>query len=119
MKNSYSGIIGLVIILIFGSTHAFPASDKSSGNEIKYYDGQLFTVIGKYHQEKNYVRFPQEYQNKLRKDVWDLGQNSAGISIRFCTNASEITVRWTVMEDNVMDHMPFTGIKGIDPRQPI
>ncbi len=25
-----------------------------------------------------------------------------------------ITVRWTVMEDNVMDHMAFTGIKGVD-----
>ena len=39
---------------------------------------------------------------------------SAGISIRFCTNASQIVVRWTVMEDNIMDHMAFTGIKGID-----
>jgi hypothetical protein len=114
MRNSYSGIAGLAIILIFTPAHVFSASDKSPVDEIRYYDGQLFTVIGKYHKEKNYVRFPQEYQNKLRKDVWDLGQNSTGISIRFCTNASEITVRWTVMEDNVMDHMPFTGIKGVD-----
>jgi len=85
-----------------------------TGDSIKYYDGQLFTIIGKYHSEKNYVRFPQKYKNTLRKDVWDLGQQSAGISIRFCTNASEITVRWTLLEDNVMDHMAFTGIKGID-----
>ncbi|MEI6050169.1 MAG: SGNH/GDSL hydrolase family protein [Bacteroidota bacterium] len=81
---------------------------------LKYYDGQSFTIIGKFHTEKNYARFPREYENKIRKDVWDLGQNSAGISIRFCTNASQIVVRWTVMEDNIMDHMAFTGIKGID-----
>src|SRR5450759_3476422 len=36
---------------------------------LKYYDGQEFTIIGKFHSEKNYVRFPQEYKNTLRKDV--------------------------------------------------
>ena len=81
---------------------------------MKYSDGQSFTIIGKYHSEKNYARFPKDYENKLRKDVWDLGQNSAGISIRFRTNASEITVRWTLLDDNSMDHMAFTGIKGVD-----
>jgi hypothetical protein len=81
---------------------------------IKYNDGQDFTIIGKFHNEKNYMRFPQEYKSTLRKDVWDLGQHSAGISIRFRTNASAIVVRWTVMEDNTMDHMAFTGIKGVD-----
>jgi hypothetical protein len=79
-----------------------------------YYDGQDFTIIGKFHNEKNYVRFPQEYKNTLRKDVWDLGQHSAGISIRFRTNASVITVRWTIKGDEIMDHMAFTGIKGVD-----
>ena len=56
----------------------------------------------------------KSYENKLRKDVWDLGQHSAGISIRFRTNASVINVRWTVLGDNNMDHMPSTGIKGVD-----
>jgi len=80
----------------------------------RYYDGQLFTIIGKYHQENNYARFPKSSQAELRMEVWELGQHSAGISIRFCTNSPEITVRWTVLGDNIMDHMPFTGIKGID-----
>jgi len=81
---------------------------------MNYFDGQSFTIIGKYHSEKNYARFPIGFKNKLRKNVWDLGQNSAGISIRFRTNASEIAVRWTVAGDNTMYHMPSTGIKGID-----
>jgi hypothetical protein len=81
---------------------------------IKYSNGQSFTIIGKYHSEKNYARFPKNYEAKLRKDVWDLGQNSAGISIRFRSNATEIRVRWTLLEDNKMDHMAFTGIKGVD-----
>lgn len=113
MSNKRTGLITWVLILICAVTHTLSGNGQSPA-DLKYYDGQLFTIIGKYHKEMNYVRFPREYQDKLRKDVWELGQNSAGISIRFCTNASEIAVRWTVMEDNVMDHMPFTGIKGID-----
>jgi len=99
----YFALSGNAVGQVSGTTHT-----------LKYYDGQKFTIIGKFHSEKNYVRFPQEYKNTLRKDVWDLGQNSAGISIRFRTNASVIVVRWTVMEDNIMDHMAFTGIKGVD-----
>jgi len=81
---------------------------------LKFHDGQEFTIIGKFHSEKNYVRFPKKYKNSLRKDVWELGQNSAGISVRFRSNASVIVVRWSVMGDNIMDHMAFTGIKGVD-----
>ena len=81
---------------------------------VKYYDGQSFTVIGRYHSEKNYARFPLEYKDRLRKEVWELGQNSAGISVRFNTNSPYIVARWTVQGDNIMDHMAFTGIKGID-----
>jgi hypothetical protein len=83
-------------------------------DSIKYYDGQEFAIIGKYHGEKNYARFPIEYKNKLRDDVWNLGQDAAGISIRFRSNATEITVKWTVIGDNSMDHMASTGVKGID-----
>ncbi len=92
------------------------ANSEVSGiqDSITYYDGQEFAIIGKFHAEKNYVRFPQKYKNSLRKDVWDLGQNSAGISIRFRTNATNIAVRWTVMGDNTMDHMASTGVKGVD-----
>lgn len=90
------------------------AGISNPGDTIKFYDGQSFTIIGRYHTEKNYARFPSEYKNKVREDVWDLGQHSAGISIRFSTNSPYIVARWTSQNDNVMDHMPFTGIKGID-----
>jgi lysophospholipase L1-like esterase len=81
---------------------------------LKFVDGQSLTIIGKYHSEKNYARFPKTYENKVRQDVWDLGQDAAGISIRFRTNAKQIVVHWTTLNDNVMDHMAFTGIKGVD-----
>jgi len=115
---SLSGFICRIFILAgivsLGNTGNVSCGNPAKGDTIKFVDGQSLKIIGKYHSEKNYVRFPKEYENKLRKDVWDLGQNSTGISVRFRSNANEITVRWTLLEDNSMDHMAFTGIKGID-----
>ena len=86
----------------------------STNDTIRFHDGQSFTIIGRFHSEMNYARFPANYQDKLREPVWNLGQHSAGISIRFRTNSPFIAVKWTVKNDAVMDHMPFTGIKGVD-----
>jgi len=113
-SKSIHGIIFFVFSLCFVLSGNVLCQETGTKDTLKYYDGQEFTIIGKFHSEKNYVRFPQQYKNTLRKDVWDLGQHSAGISIRFRTNASEITVRWTVKGDEIMDHMAFTGIKGVD-----
>jgi hypothetical protein len=106
----------VLLSFLLGCSYTGKANCEFQGgsDSIKYIDGQSLTIIGRYHSEKNYARFPKEYENKLRKDVWDLGQDAAGISIRFRTNATQITVRWTALFDNVMDHMPATGIKGVD-----
>jgi len=102
------------LILILVMTLNVSALTSDTGDTIKFYDGQSFAILGRYHAEKNYTRFPYEYKSKLREEVWNLGQHSAGISIRFRTNSPYIAVNWTVKNDNVMDHMAFTGIKGID-----
>jgi len=115
-KGRYRVILMFFIFLsasIFISPNAFSQVTETN-DTLKFYDGQAFTIIGKYHSEPNYVRFPQEYEKKLRKLVWSLGQHSAGISIRFRTNSPDIVVRWTTKGDNIMDHMAFTGIKGVD-----
>jgi hypothetical protein len=83
-------------------------------DSIKYYNGQDFTLIGKFHSEYNYLRFPQKYKNTVRSEVWDLSRNSTGISIRFRSNATYITIKWTVMDDVSFPHMALTGIRGVD-----
>ena len=99
-----SGILSIFLI----------ASGAETSDTIQFHDGQEFTIIGRFHSEKTYTRFPAKYENTLRKEVWGLGQHSAGISIRFRTNSPFINVRWSVKNDAAMDHMPFTGIKGVD-----
>lgn len=61
-----------------------------------------------------YDRLPLASKNLVRKEIWDLSKNSAGISIRFITNSSSITVKWLLLNDFTMHHMPDSGIKGID-----
>ena len=84
------------------------------GDSIRYHNAHEFAVIGRYHQERNFVRFPEEFEKSLRKNVWELGKNTAGMGIRFRTNASTIVVRWTVLNNASLPHMPATGVKGID-----
>jgi hypothetical protein len=108
-----------IFLLVGGETNntsprEFTGAANSPGDSIIFYNGQEFNVIGRYHDEKNYVRFPSQYKNTLRDEVWKLGQNSAGVGIRFRTNASTIIVRWTVMNESNLAHMPDTGVRGVD-----
>jgi len=111
----YPKILLSALLLCLGCTlvNAQTTTDVAA-DSIRYHDGQLFDIIGKYHDEKNYVRFPQRFKNTLRDKVWSLAQNSAGIGIRFRTNATTIRVRWTLKNDAHLRHMPDTGVKGVD-----
>ena len=114
--NSLSRMMKLLLTVSLGLLLSGSAISGiiTPADTITFYDGLSFTVIGRFHSEKTYARFPANYKDKLREPVWDLGQHSAGISIRFRSNSPFIAVRWSVKNDAVMDHMPFTGIKGVD-----
>ncbi|MGN7818647.1 SGNH/GDSL hydrolase family protein [Chitinophaga sp. 22536] len=79
-----------------------------------YQDAMDFPVIGKYHQEHNYNRLPAKYEKTVRPAVWSLSRNSAGIAVRFRTNATTIGARWKVLNNNSMNHMTATGVRGLD-----
>ncbi len=79
--------------------------------------GNQFTVIeGQASKEvKNpYDRLPARAEKLVRKDVWDLSQNSAGLMLRFKSDADQIIVRYKVSGEKAMPHMPATGVSGID-----
>ena len=64
--------------------------------------------------EHYYSRLPKELEGKIRKDVWDLSRNSAGLAIRFSSNSKCIGVKWNLLNNFNMAHMPGTGIRGLD-----
>ena len=61
-----------------------------------------------------YNRLPARAKALVRPPVWNLSRQSAGLVIRFKTNASQITVRYQVGGGYSMPHMPATGVSGVD-----
>ena len=64
--------------------------------------------------ENPYNRFPLRAKDNVRKAVWSLSHHSAGECIVFTTNAKEIRVRYVVAGGKYMNHMPATGVSGVD-----
>jgi lysophospholipase L1-like esterase len=71
--------------------------------------------------EQTYDRLPFDAKEKVRNTVWNLSKHSAGLMIRFRSNASEIKICYgTYSEkgasqvDFGMNHMPATGVSGVD-----
>jgi len=63
-----------------------------------------------------YGRLPAAAEKTVSADVWGLSHNSAGLYIKFSTNASDIVIRYTVLNSGsfAMYHMPATGVSGVD-----
>lgn len=64
--------------------------------------------------ENFYDRLPLRSKASVRKDIWDLSKHTAGLQLRFQTNAPEIIIKYTVGGGLQMPHMPATGVSGVD-----
>ncbi len=60
-------------------------------------------------------RLPAKAEGVVRSAVWSLSRHSAGLCVRFVTDATTIHGRWTLTSDRLaMPHMPATGVSGLD-----
>lgn len=86
--------------------------------ETLWYDGSLLTREGQGWGEglaAPYDRLPERAQAEVREAVWGLSRHSAGLLLRFESDASELRARWTLTSSSLeMDHMPRTGVSGLD-----
>lgn len=65
--------------------------------------------------ESPYDRLPAKAKATVREAVWNLSRHSAGMCVRFRTNATHVHARWTVTNAKLeMPHMPATGVSGVD-----
>lgn len=65
--------------------------------------------------EHFYDRLPADAKERVRKEVWTLGQDSSGMLVPFKTNSRTIYARWKVRDAGIaMPHMPATGVSGLD-----
>lgn len=60
-------------------------------------------------------RLPAKAEGKAPASVWGLSHHSAGLAVRFVTDARTIQARWTLIKPELaMPHMPATGVSGLD-----
>lgn len=81
-----------------------------------YHDAREFVITGSVvsDAENPYQRLPEAMKDSVRGELWELGGNTAGMSVRFLSNTTSIKVKWKSVMKRRMNHMTPTGIRGLD-----
>lgn len=60
-------------------------------------------------------RLPAKAEGKVTDNVWNLSRDSAGMMVRFKTDATTLFARYKLSKATLgMPHMPATGVSGLD-----
>lgn len=110
MQKQLYLVIFLLFTVQFGSAQSNISWWNPAENEVNVIDGQAWPK----QVQSPYDRLPVHAEENVRKAVWELSRNSAGLKIRFRTNSAQIKVRYQVKGGMAMPHMPATGVSGLD-----
>ena len=86
-------------------------------HEIEWTDGHDVLVEGQAWTDtaSPWDRLPSQAEGVVREHVWNLSRQSAGIVLRFRTNATELHAKWILTSDRLaLPHMASTGASGLD-----
>lgn len=118
-----SSRIGSFLLLILAApvfaAEVIPA-DKAKADpksDVLWYDVREVGVEGQGWSDTKapFDRLPGKADGVVRAPVWGLSRHSAGLAVRFTTDATAIHARWTLTSPNLaMPHMPATGVSGLD-----
>jgi hypothetical protein len=90
---------------------------KADKDATLWYDVRLLGLEGQAWSDvaAPFDRLPAKAEGKMRDAVWDLSRHSAGLCVRFTTDASQIQAQWELISASLaMPHMPATGVSGLD-----
>ncbi|MDB6057753.1 MAG: rhdA [Verrucomicrobiales bacterium] len=102
---------------LFACTLACCAANPAPSQNVVWHDARTLTVEGKgwTNTLKFYDRLPSSAKGVVRSPVWNLSQDSAGMTVRFMTDSPEIAARWMLRKSGLaMPHMPASGVSGLD-----
>ena len=91
-------------------------TDGATG-ELSWTDVEGWPIEGRAFADRKapYDRLPLRAEGVVRKEVWDLSRDSAGMVVRLQTTSPELHVRYRLTRDRLaMAHMPATGVSGVD-----
>jgi hypothetical protein len=114
-EKSYSLIDS--VLLAAGNARQEKSNEKKAVPSTRWVDVRDLGVEGKgWTDTKSFFdRLPAKAEGVVPPSVWGLGRDSAGLLVRFTTDATTIQARWTVISGRLaMPHMPATGVSGLD-----
>ena len=84
---------------------------------VKWFDGKYLPIEGKAFKNTAtyFERLPENVTTNVNSGVRDLKTHTPGMQLRFVTDSKMIAFKWVPRYPNLaMDHMPATGVSGID-----
>jgi hypothetical protein len=98
---------------------AMVAPKSSIKEEVEWHDVTKWGVEGrgwtKEERQRWFDRLPAKAEGKVTANVWNLSRDSAGMMVRFHTDATAIYARYKLSKAQIgMPHMPATGVSGLD-----
>lgn len=126
MTNYYSVDRRTLMALVAGSAvallgipyaNAAPPVSPTVEDNIAWYDVCEWGVEGRgwSENERYFDRLPAKAKDSVRSAVWNLSRHSAGMLVRFETDATTIHARYSLLNSGLaMPHMPATGVSGLD-----
>jgi lysophospholipase L1-like esterase len=115
------GILVLLVTLLLRAAATASAQTNSNSNvpveKIVWTDIRQLGVEGRGWDDTKsfYDRLPAKAEGKVRQPVWDLSRNSAGLCVRFVTDATTIHARWALTESWLyLPNMTAIGKSGLD-----
>lgn len=107
----------IVFALLFLISAANAQQQAPAQPVLRWHDLKDFGIEGKGWTDTKsfYDRLPAKAEAVVRAPVWRLSQNSAGMSVRFVTDADTIYARWKLRSPSLaMAHMAASGVSGVD-----
>ena len=94
-------------------------AQKKASPELAWHDVTTWGVEGRAWEDEPRARYfdrlPAAAEKQVRRPVWSLSRDSAGMMVRFETDATTIWVDYTLLDGGLaMPHMPATGVSGVD-----
>ncbi len=103
-------LAGGFVPLAVAQTQTPPATMQWRDATTLLVEGRAFTKTA-----TPYDRLPAEAKSAVSSKIWELSEDSAGLSVRFITDATTIRASWTLRRDKFSLHnMPATGVSGVD-----
>lgn len=110
-----TAIRALVLILVVSCSRALTAADPPP--VLRWTDLRDLGIEGQGWTDTAapYDRLPARAEGVVRSAVWNLSRHSAGLHVRFVTDAPAIHARWALTASSLaMPHMAATGVSGLD-----